>query len=302
LFTQKQNCAKFMHVPPPEHAPPQAGAPDVSQNGPVVVVVEDVVVVVVVVVVVGMHASQQLVAECTVPPRASQRAASCWIVQRGTPFRARQHATAPGFPQVDFAAQRRITPRHCGRSWFISVRVRATSAAHATYAPCCVAPAQSQVASTSARAAATAAASPGAFPHGARAKAVPLPAKEDQRARRTAWDTSVRPLTAAVAGPSMQIRGQPGERGASGGERAASHRIDIVGDDPASYQPRWLPRSSARKTSRSGGCLPWQRAVHRTQRHALVVGDLDRVDAARSVAAIVVRSRRSQPEWKRSRT
>jgi hypothetical protein len=129
LCTQKQNwAAKLMHVPPPEHVPAHTGA--VSQVTSDVLVVVDVVVVVVVVD--APHASQQLVDASIVPPRAAQRPASRAIAQRGTPFRTRQQATAPGRPHVDFAAHRRTVPRHSGRSAFESTRVRATPAAHAT--------------------------------------------------------------------------------------------------------------------------------------------------------------------------
>jgi hypothetical protein len=130
LCTQKQNwAAKLMHVPPPEHVPAHTGA--VSQVTSDVLVVVDVDVVVVVVVD-APHASQQLVDASTVPSRAAQCPASRAIAQRGTPFRTRQQATAPGLPHVDFAAHRRTVPRHSGRSAFESTRVRATPAAHAT--------------------------------------------------------------------------------------------------------------------------------------------------------------------------
>jgi hypothetical protein len=78
-----------------------------------VVVVEDVVVVVVVV---GMQASQQLVAACTVPPRASQRAALVLdrAARDAVPRAAARHGARLPAGRLRRAAPDH--PAHCGRS------------------------------------------------------------------------------------------------------------------------------------------------------------------------------------------
>jgi hypothetical protein len=106
----------------PKHLPLHSGAV-APQGGSVVVVV-------------GAqpppHASQQLGQVPGLPPRAAQEPASREIRQRVDPSCGTQHDTAPGFPQVDFAAHRLTAPRHCDRSWPPSTRVRTTPTAQRT--------------------------------------------------------------------------------------------------------------------------------------------------------------------------
>jgi len=107
----------------PKHRPLHSGAVAAPQPGSVVVVV-------------GAqpppHASQQVGHVPGDPPRAAHEPASRAIRQRVEPSYGMQQDTAPGFPQVDFAAQRLTAPRHCERSWPASTRVRTTPTAHRT--------------------------------------------------------------------------------------------------------------------------------------------------------------------------
>jgi hypothetical protein len=116
---------------------------------------------VVLVVVDAPHASQQLVDASTVPPRAPQRPASRAMAQRGTPSARDSRSTAPGLPHVDLAAHRRTMPRHSGRSAFESDPRPRDAGRARDVSPCCAAPRKSHVVATSARAATTAASSPG---------------------------------------------------------------------------------------------------------------------------------------------
>jgi hypothetical protein len=92
-----------------------------------------------VVVVVGhvplLQASQQLACVLThdVPPVGGlHRPASPLMLHRVLPFFVRQHATAPGRPQVDRAAHRRTSLEHSGDSWPPAARESATAAAQRT--------------------------------------------------------------------------------------------------------------------------------------------------------------------------
>jgi hypothetical protein len=110
------------------------------------------------------HASQQLAQPPTVPSRAAQTAASRMTLHF-VPCRAgTQQVTEPGRPHVDLLAQRLTAPRQLRGSEPFETRCFAMAAAQATYTRLGTPP-QSQLASTSARAAATAAASPGSLPH-----------------------------------------------------------------------------------------------------------------------------------------
>jgi hypothetical protein len=60
------------------------------------------------------HASQQLESALAQPPRAAQAAALRTTPQRDPPEPWRQHATNPGRPQVERAAQRTTSLIHPG--------------------------------------------------------------------------------------------------------------------------------------------------------------------------------------------
>jgi hypothetical protein len=113
------------HVAPAEHRPLHSGVNVNPHPGRVVVVV-------LVVVVHPPHASQQLGHALTVPPCVVQLPASLRVLHRAAGPVPRQHATAPGRPHVDFAAQRLTVDLHRGGSWPPSARWRATPSAQRT--------------------------------------------------------------------------------------------------------------------------------------------------------------------------
>ena len=109
------------------------------------------------------HESQQLVAPPgqACPPFGALHLLALDLIEHFTlPRRSiRQHVTAPGFPQVDLAAQLTTSPLHSfGRS-FDCTSSSATPAAHDTNLPWLLEPAQSHSLFASVRAAATAASS-----------------------------------------------------------------------------------------------------------------------------------------------
>ena len=134
--TKLGNSSGQQTAPGPQ-SPLQVGT-NVSPHGvPRVMVVVLVVVVVVVTVQPPLpHASQQLGADPThtCPPLgALHDDARRFTVHLVVPFDfVRQHVTAPGFPQVERAAQRRTADWHCGGSWWFAARSVATAAAQLT--------------------------------------------------------------------------------------------------------------------------------------------------------------------------
>ena len=81
------------------------------------------------------QASQQLASVLAqdVPPAGGlHRSASPLMEHRVLPFFVRQQATAPGRPQVDRVAHRRMSLEHSGDSWPPATRDSATSAAQRT--------------------------------------------------------------------------------------------------------------------------------------------------------------------------
>ena len=124
--------------------------------------------VVVVVVLVPPHASQQLPLPPTVavPPFTGRHSSLFVMLHFGLPsLLVRQHLMKPGFPHVDWAAQRATSLRQCRCNVPARTARFATSLTHATYAPWWSALAQSHSASACARTAATASPSPGIDPH-----------------------------------------------------------------------------------------------------------------------------------------
>jgi len=86
------------------------------------------------------HASQQLGVEpthATVLPRfCARHLASLLLIEHLTlPFWTRQQVTNPGFPQIEFAAQRMTSPLHCVGSAPVSASCFTTSPTHFTYCP-----------------------------------------------------------------------------------------------------------------------------------------------------------------------
>src|SRR5581483_5127980 len=117
----------------------------------------------------GTHASHALVnvlAHAEPPAGGLQCPGSLAIALLVTPFEFVLHqTTAPGFPHVDFAAQRCTVPLQAGLSWSATMRPRMTPDAHLTYVPCVGDPVQSHVASIAARASAIGVASAPAGSH-----------------------------------------------------------------------------------------------------------------------------------------
>jgi hypothetical protein len=202
------------HFWPAPQLPPQVGNCNVLQGpGTVVVVVAAAHPV-------APQASQQLAADpaqACPPAGAVHDAALRLIVHFVRPFASvRQHVAAPGRPHVERAAQRFTGDAHSARSCPVDVRIVATAAAQRTWSPWRGAPLQSQSVATCARAAATAAASPGSSPHRAsaddavsamrrRTRIVAVSPPSAQAARSS--NTKRRDAPARLTAPRRQYRG-----------------------------------------------------------------------------------------------